>query len=152
MVVYPDADDRHLRENGPILPGTRPPPPQDLTPRQREIWAEITASVDRDWFSENFLLLTELCAHTDYARTIAASIEVVRERLAGLPLGAKDEVALSRRLASLMRAHAKQTSSIATLSTRLRLTPQSRQSARAADQVRRRTAPARRPWEDWQDS
>jgi hypothetical protein len=36
-------------------------------------------------------------------------------------------------------------------STKLRLTPQSRQSARTADQVRRRTSQGvgRRPWDDW---
>jgi len=77
---------------------------------------------------------------------LAAGIEQVRTQLVGLPLGSKEEKALSRSLASLLRQHGKQSASIASLSTKLRLTPQSRQSARRADQVRNRTGT--RPWED----
>ena len=105
---------------GPIIPGQREPPPEDLTPKQQAIWVEIVADLDRDWFSETRPLLKELVCHIDYARE----------------------------LASLLRQHGRQTSSIANLSTKLRLTPQARQSARGADQVRRRTGT--RPWERWQ--
>jgi hypothetical protein len=135
--------------DGPIIPSKREPPPKDLTPKQRDIWRDIVASVDRDWFSDTRHLLTELVCHIDYARELAAGIERVRSRLADLPLGSAEERAMSRRLASLLRLHGKQSSSIATLSTRLRLTPQSRQSARRADQVRARTGS--RPWEGWEN-
>jgi len=77
---------------------------------------------------------------------LRAGIEDVRTELAGLPLGSKEERAMSRQLVSLLRAHGKQSAAVAHLSTKLRLTPQSRQSARRADQVRHRTG--RRPW-DW---
>jgi hypothetical protein len=148
MVVYPDDDVLVRSAEGPILPGSRPAPPKDLTSRQKAIWRDIVGAVDRDWFSETHPLLTELCAHTDYAREIAGRIEEVRRRLAGLPMGSKEEAALSRHLASLLRQHGKQSASIANLSTKLRLTPQARQSARAADQVRRRTGT--KPWEGWE--
>jgi hypothetical protein len=133
---------------GPIIPGQREPPPEDLTPKQQAIWVEIVADLDRDWFSETRPLLKELVCHIDYARELAAGIERVRSRLAGVPVGSAQERAISRELASLLRQHGRQTSSIANLSTKLRLTPQARQSARGADQVRRRTGT--RPWERWQ--
>jgi hypothetical protein len=132
---------------GPIIPGQREPPPEDLTPKQQAIWREIVTDLDRDWFGETKPLLKELCCHIDYARQLAAGIEQVRGRLADLPVGSAEERAMSRQLASLLRQHGRQSSSIANLSTKLRLTPQSRQSARGADQVRRRTGT--RPWEGW---
>jgi hypothetical protein len=109
---------------------------------------EIVASVDRDWFGDVTPLLTELCAHIDFARMLAGGIEEVRARLVGLPVESKEARGLSRQLASLLRSHGKQSSAIANLSTKLRLTPQARQSARRADQIRRHTGP--RPWE-WRD-
>jgi hypothetical protein len=80
---------------------------------------------------------------------IAGAIEQVRARLAEVEIGSKEERSLSRQLASLLRSHGKQSSAIANLSTKLRLTPQARQSARRADQVRNRTGP--RPWE-WREN
>jgi hypothetical protein len=135
--------------DGPIIRSQRAPPPTDLTPTQRKIWRDIVASVDRDWFNDVTPLLTELCVHIDFARMLAGGIEQVRAQLVGLPLGSKEEKTLSRQLASLMRQHGRQSSSIASLSTKLRLTPQARQSARRADQVRARTGP--RPWEGWEN-
>jgi hypothetical protein len=135
--------------DGPIIPSKREPPPKDLTPKQRDIWRELVADLDRDWFSDTRHLLTELVAHIDYARMLAAGIEAVRARLSGVAVGSTEEKALSRQLASLLRSHGKQSASIANLSTKLRLTPQSRQSARGADQTRRRTGT--RPWEGWEN-
>jgi hypothetical protein len=141
-------DDLVSSADGPIIQSKRAPPPTDLTPTQRKIWREIVSAVDRDWFNDVTPLLTELCAHIDFAASMRAGIEQVRARLVGLPLGSKEERAMSRQLASLLRQHGKQSASIASLSTKLRLTPQSRQSARRADQIRARTGP--RPWEDYE--
>jgi len=135
--------------NGPIIPSRRASPPKDLTRKQQAIWREIVSAVDRDWFNDVTPLLTELVAHIDYARMIAGAIEQVRARLAEVEIGSKEERSLSRQLASLLRSHGKQSSAIANLSTKLRLTPQARQSARRADQVRNRTGP--RPWE-WREN
>ena len=135
--------------DGPIIQSKRAPPPTDLTPTQRKIWRELVADLDRDWFSDTAHMLKELCAHIDYARMLAAGIEQVRTRLAAVEVGSKEERTLSRELSSLLRSHGKQSASIASLSTKLRLTPQARQSARRADQVRHRTGP--RPWEGWEN-
>jgi hypothetical protein len=142
-------DDFVATPDGPIIPSQRAAPPADLTPTQQKIWRKIVSAVDRDWFNDVTPMLTELCAHIDYARMLAAGIEEVRAKLVGLPLGSKEEKALSRQRASLLREHGKQSASIANLSTKLRLTPQARQSARRADQVRARTGP--RPWEGWEN-
>jgi hypothetical protein len=141
-------DDFVASPDGPIIPSKRASPPKDLTPTQQNIWREYTADLDRDWFSDTHHLLKELVCHVDYARMIAGAIEQVRAKLVELPLGSKEERAMSRQLASLLRMHGKQSSAIANLSTKLRLTPQSRQSARRAGQVRHRTGS--RPWE-WRD-
>ena len=142
-------DDFVASPDGPIIRSKRERPPTDLTPPQQKIWRELVAAVDRDWFGDTRPLLTELCAHIDYARMLAGGIEEVRARLVGLPLGSKEERVMSRQLASLLRSHGKQSAAIASLSTKLRLTPQARQSARRADQVRARTGP--RPWEGWEN-
>jgi len=148
VAVYPD-NDLLPSVTGPILPGERDPPPSDLTPKQQAIWRGIVADLDRDWFGETKPMLKELCAHISYAREIAGRIEEVRQRLDALPIGSKEEATMSRQLASLLRQHGKQSASIANLSTKLRLTPQSRQSARGSDQKRRRTGwTGRRPWGD----
>ena len=132
--------------DGPIIQSAREPPPDDLTPKQQAIWVEITKDLDRDWFADTRHLLVELVAHIDFAAMLREGIEQVRTQLAGLPLGSKEERATSKQLTALLRAHGKQSAAVAHLSTKLRLTPQSRQSARRADQVRHRTG--RRPW-DW---
>jgi hypothetical protein len=131
--------------DGPIIQSAREPPPDDLTPKQQAIWVEITKDLDRDWFADTRHLLVELVCHIDFAGMLREGIEQVRAQLAGLPLGSKEERATSKQLASLLRAHGKQSAAVAHLSTKLRLTPQARQSARRSDQVRRRTGS--RPWE-----
>jgi hypothetical protein len=138
-------DEFVVSPDGPIIPTRREPPPADLTPAQQKIWVEITKDLDRDWFADTRHLLVELVAHIDFAAMLRAGIEEVRSQLAELPLGTKEERAMSRQLTALLRAHGKQSAAVAHLSTKLRLTPQARQSARRSDQVRRRTAT--RPWE-----
>ena len=140
-------DEFVVSPDGPIIQSERPLPPDDLTPAQQAIWVEITKDLDRDWFADTRHLLTELVAHIDYAGMLREGIEDVRTQLARLPLGTREERAMSKQLASLLRAHGKQSAAIAHLSTKLRLTPQARQSARRSDQVRRRTATRPGEWE-----
>jgi hypothetical protein len=142
-------DEFVVSPDGPIIQSAREPPPDDLTVAQQKIWVEITKDLDRDWFADTRHLLVELVAHIDFAAMLREGIEQVRAQLSGLVPGSKEERAMSKQLTSLLRAHGKQSAAVAHLSTKLRLTPQSRQSARRADQVRHRTG--RRPWEGWQD-
>jgi len=138
-------DEFVVSPDGPIIQSAREPPPDDLTPKQQAIWVEITKSLDRDWFGDSRPLLTELVAHIDFAAMLREGIEQVRAQLSGLVPGSREERAATKQLTALLRAHGKQSAAVAHLSTKLRLTPQARQSARRSDQVRRRTAT--RPWE-----
>ena len=142
-------DEFVVSPDGPILPTHREPPPADLTPSQQKIWREIVADLDRDWFADTKHLLVELVAHIDFAAMLREGIEQVRAQLVGLVPGSREERAATKQLTALLRAHGKQSAAVAHLSTKLRLTPQSRQSARKADQVRTRTAT--RPWEGWEN-
>jgi hypothetical protein len=131
-----------------IIPGQREPPPADLDPMERESWRAITEALPYDWFRPEALpMLKELCRHVHYSDMLAGMINEALESDA-----AEDTADGGGRLAelvALLRAHGYQTERIANLSTKLRLTNQSRfSSARAADQHRRRTG-GKRPWDDW---
>ena len=129
-----------------IIPGQREPPPADLDSMEQESWRAITAALPYDWFRPEALpMLKELCRHIHYSDLLAAMISEARA-----PESNRDNGRMTE-LVSLLRAHGYQTERIANLSTKLRLTNQSRfSSARAADQHRRRTGGGRRPWEDWE--
>jgi hypothetical protein len=131
-----------------IIPGQREPPPDNLAPAEQEAWRAITAALPHDWFGPEALpMLKELCRHLRYSDLVAAMIREALESDAA-ESNADNGGGLAE-LVALLRAHGYQTERIANLSTKLRLTNQSRySSARAADQHRRR-AGGGRPWEDW---
>jgi hypothetical protein len=120
----------------PIIPGRRPPPPDDLTAEQQAIWASIKARLPVNWFNaENYPLLRELARHCDYADMLAGKIE--QARAADNP----------ETLRTLLRAHAIQSERIAILSTKLRLTKASRYTRDGeAAAIASRDAP--KPWLD----
>jgi hypothetical protein len=130
-----------------IIPGQREPPPADLDPMEQESWRAITEALPYDWFRPEALpMLKELCRHIHYSDLLAAMISEARG--VDAPESNRDNDRMTE-LVSLLRAHGYQTERIANLSTKLRLSNQSRwSSARAADQHRRRTSGAR-PWDDW---
>lgn len=89
----------------------RPMPPRDLTQEQAKEWRAIVKCQDVDWATEDrYPLLVQLCRHITNARDLAKTLE--------------SEVTASERLA-LMRAQVAQTKEIASLMTKLCLTPQS---------------------------
>ena len=132
--------------DGPIMPGARPEPPEDLEPEEAAEWLAITRQLPSDWFtSETVPLLRELCRHIVYARGLAKDITRLKRKLS------PDE-ADRKELRALLDAHGSQSSHIATLSTRLKLTKQSRYArADAAGSATRDALPGRKPWEDWRD-
>ena len=120
----------------PIIPGRRPPPPDDLTAEQQAIWASITARLPSDWFnSENFPLLRELARHCDYADMLAGKIEAARAASGNI-----------ENLRDLLRSHATQ-SERSIISTKLKLTQRSRYTRDGeAAAIASRDAP--KPWLD----
>ena len=90
------------------------------------------------------ILLKELCRTSVYARCLANDAEAARTALTATP----DNSQLRKEWLALLRAFNLQAQRIADLSTKLRLTRQSRQSARRGEQITS-AGSSRRPWTDW---
>jgi hypothetical protein len=121
--------------SGPWVPGERPPPPPELDPVEQEAWRAITARLPADFSTaENKPMLKELVRHVRFADELAADLQSgLAEVAAGSdpgPIKLKALAALRKEQRELLRAHGYQTERIGNLSTKLRLTPQARQSAR----------------------
>jgi transposase len=119
----------------PILPAVgpqRPEPPAELTPEQAEVWKTTVSAMRPTWFgAETWPLLTELCRHVALSRLLA--------------IEATDPGKDLKRFSRLASMHLRESSMVAMLSTRLRLTPRSRVDPRTDG--RDPTAGLRKPWE-----
>ena len=142
----------------------RPKPPRELTKDQRKEWDEISVRMPQDWFGrETFPMLVSLCRAVTYSRRLAAELEEVEHGLDSLPnrlrqqnpeTTLKDiegilELRLNRRT-ELYKLHADQARLVMALSTKLRLTPQSRYQPITAGRKMfdQNQQPQKMPWED----
>lgn len=148
-----------------IIPSDPMLPPPELNKEQAAVWQDIAAQMPPEWFSaENMPVFAQLCRHHVFARHIAANIDRVELDLrlleSGSPLESGESLSIVDRLKAagilrtelraLWRAHSVQSGRIGDLSTKLRLTNQSRYEPRVADAESRRSAKlSARPWEDW---
>jgi hypothetical protein len=148
-----------------LIPGTRPPPPEELEPEQRAEWEAIVERLPADWFTgENIPMLRELCRHICYARELArqggkvrAEIQAFMEGSAADTAGSigtaerrKIQAGLRDELCKLLRSHGYQTERIGNLSTKLRLTKQSRYDASSAYRAAKDAGSTmKKPWLDW---
>ena len=120
----------------PLTP--RPEPPEELNEEQAQIWRSLIASMPGDWFrAECESLIVALCRHVSYSRAIGA-------RLNALNLRSVEDMS---RFAELAKLHKNETQAIASLATKLRLTPQSRYNALNANTAARNAPPSRKPWD-----
>jgi hypothetical protein len=137
---------------GPFIPGKRPEPPPDLEPPEAaDEWRAITARLPPEWFTaETFPILRELCAHLVYARRVREGIERVKKACEAEGKDWALDANWSRRVSSMWAEHRFQTQQIGSLSTKLRLTNQSRYAPEKAEDERAKIASTatRRPW-DW---
>jgi hypothetical protein len=117
--------------------GNKASPPHALSERQRALWLQIVSAKPADWFSpETHPMLAALVAHIE-------TFELLEREFRGL-----DKVDTAERLVwldRLSKLRERESRAIATLSTKLRLTNQSRYTPKAAGTASRRTGPA--PWE-----
>lgn len=138
---------------GPIIPGRRPEPPADLQPPEAAAeWRTIVARMPVDWFTEEtFGLLSELCAHYVYARWVREGIERVKAACAADGKDWALDAEWSAKVSRLFAEHRYQTQQIARLSTKLRLTTQSRYAPMKAEDERAKVAAMvpSKPWEDF---
>jgi hypothetical protein len=111
----------------------RPEPPPELSPEEAEVWREVVSAMSRDWFAtaETHLLLRLYCFDAMIADRIAKALRTTDmdsdpdafDRLAGM--------------------HARQTSTLISLATKMRLTHQS-----TSDPKKKKHGPSGpRPWE-----
>jgi hypothetical protein len=149
----------------PLVAGKPPPPPEELEPDQQLEWEAITTRLPADWFSgENIPMLRELCRHICYARELARQVVKVRAEIQAVMEGSTADTAGSMEVAErrkiqaglrdglckLLRSHGYQTERIGNLSTKLRLTKQSRYDASSAYRAGRNAGSAmKKPWLDW---
>jgi hypothetical protein len=123
-----------------LVPGVRPDPPAELTDEQAETWWAAVNSMPADWFFGCAgVLLGQLCRHVSYSRWMAAE-------LAADGLGSSKKGGGIDRFDKLSRMHLREGKAISSLMTKLRLTPQSKYSARAAATAAQST-PRVKPWE-----
>src|SRR5262249_7590511 len=112
-----------------VLPGepeTKMEAPEDLTEEQAKDWRKMVSRLPGDWIGEdNAPLLCELVRHRSYSRQIARALAV----LAGKSL---NHARAQREFAILTRLHLEQSHAIMTISTKLRITPQSQTESRTA--------------------
>jgi hypothetical protein len=103
-----------------VFPAQPPPPPDDLTAEEVVEWRAIVGALPTDWFNSGSLpVLRELVRH------IVLSRQVARE-LRTFDGGSLKDPAVFRQFRRLTAVHLQQSNRIASLSTKLRLTPQSR--------------------------
>ena len=149
----------------PLIPDTRPPPPEELEPEQQVEWEAIVERLPADWFTgENIPMLRELCRHICYARELAGQIVKVRAEIQAFMEGSaadtagsmgvaerrKIQAGLRDELCRLLRGHGYQTERIGNLSTKLRLTKQSRYDASSAYRAAKDAGSVmKKPWLDW---
>ena len=142
----------------------RPAPPPDLNRDQADEWTTFVNRMPADWFgAECHPLLASLCRHVCYSRQIAGELEDVEKGMRGFEqavlrddpeikpgqLAALVELRLNRR-SELTRLFNMHTASITSLSTKLRLTPQSKYHPDTIirNEVRGRSKPSKMPWDD----
>jgi hypothetical protein len=143
--------------SGPILPGKRRPPPPELDAREAKIWREITGRLPAEWFTaDNAPLLKELCRHIRHADDLSDDVTVARARINQFLAEPKRDpfkkllLEATQEYLTLLRAHGFQSERIGNLSTKLRLTNQSRyQSSKAKAEAARTASSHPEPWLDW---
>lgn len=108
-----------------------PPPPESLPAALHEQWSAVVRSFPADhWRAPDLPLLLEMLRATDTANTLAARIA---------------ETSATEDLAKLLKLRDVEARRAATLSTKLRLCPQSRSDRHVAERLAR--AAGQRPWE-----
>jgi hypothetical protein len=159
MLATPNGVRAMARTNGgPIIPGSikRPTPPPELDAREATIWRRVTKRLPSDWVSNGAPLFGELCRHIGFSAALKEDITLARAAINALRTAEQPASKLlldaTKDYRALLRLHALQSQQVGTLSTKLRLTPQSRYQSSTA-KVRATEEPEGiAPWNDWGNS
>lgn len=122
----------------------RPAPPAHLTAPQADVWRSIVDRMPAEWFTpETRPVLVALCRHVVQADVIARQLEGMAEEW----LTSEDGLRRYDRLAAMLDREGR---AVANLSTRLRLTPQSRYRPKTAGTAADAAGALKKPWtDDW---
>jgi hypothetical protein len=117
----------------------RPEPPECLTEAQGATWRAIVATKAPDWFkADTQPLLIAYCKAVDVHARFSGLLEAALD-------AAEPDVMACKQLGEMV---AKQAGVMASMATKMRLTPQSRYTPQAAATSDRKTASEqRKPWE-----
>jgi hypothetical protein len=143
-----------MPRTSPLIPGNskRPSPPPGLDARETKIWRQITKRLPVDWFAAE-PLLTELCRHIRISDDLMGDIAQARAAIDGLQKTSDPRSKLlleaMKEYRTLLRCHCLQSERIGALSTKLRLTPQSRYAPATAKTRATETPAGIDPWLDW---
>ena len=115
-----------------LLQHEPPPPPEHLSPYAVEVWNKVVRGMRHDWFSTSFAFLLETyCFHCGQAHLIETELSAL--------------TITDKRHAKLLGQYRQETKLLASLASRLRLTPSSNRALRDSfDPLRGKP----RPWED----
>jgi hypothetical protein len=126
---------------GPIIPGRRPPPPDDLDAEELELWTQLTSNLPAEridvWFE---ILARPLIRHIRYATELGHMIDTM------LRPDAPKTDPTRQMLRQLLTAHGAETGRMADLMGKLRLLPVNRYFK---DSATLRTPTGPEPWLDW---
>lgn len=124
--------------SGGVTSVNRPKPPAELTDEQASEWLSIVDRLSADWFTrENFAVLAQYCRHIVSARRLSQLIEAEE---------ASDEFTLFK-YDALLRMQCRESATMMSLATKMRLTQQSRYAARGAAKKSLDAGTAKKPWE-----
>ena len=128
------------------LPGRedrRPPPPDGLTDVQGRLWRSIVETEAADWFNSEARrhLLRLYVEHAGFRADLQALIDRTPVETFADPDGAKI-------FENMLRARDRETKTLVSLATRMRLTNQSRYTPAAAGSAGRNNPTGPRPWDD----
>jgi len=116
------------------------PAPADLSPEEAEAWGRIVATKPSEWWdAATTPMLAQLCRASVQAELIGDLVRRTGEAM----LADADELP---RYKELRKIQAALSGEMATLETKLRLTPQSRYRADKADTTARRGGTGNKPW------
>ena len=117
----------------------RPDPPEHLGEDAVKVWRAVVNSLPADWFSPGTLpLLAAMCGLTISQRYTLRALQAAERG---------DKEFDRESWEKLQRQLGEVSGRIATLATRMRLTPQSRYGARSADTAARSVGDGPKPWE-----
>src|SRR5262245_11159160 len=127
------------------LPGERPEPPAELTQEEAQEWQEIVTRMPPGWFTrETWPVLVQLCRNICTARKVAEVSEVIK----GYKFKGTGSGQWVRKVKEVAELQMKLAGSIGSLSTKLRLTQQSKyETSKVAGEQAAKASPGLRPWD-----